>query len=93
MRGRKQAATPSTGDGFGHNDTLIPGGDAGIIATLAKLVIKGTASGSTATGDFFGITAEQIDSASIARVPLALTANKDAFPLDPADNDFRLAEV
>ncbi len=83
----------STGDGFGQNDTLIPGGSANIIATIASVLIKGRASGSMATGDFYGITAEQIDSANIALTPLALTANKDTLPLDPANNDFRLAEV
>jgi len=51
----------STHDGFGQNDTLIPGGNTTVISTIASITIKGVATGSAASGDFFGITAELIN--------------------------------
>ena len=83
----------STQDGFGQNDTLIPGGSARIIAKIAGITIKGTATGSTGAGDFFGLTAERIKKAKINGLALALTPNKDDLALDAANNDFRLVEV
>ena len=83
----------ATHDGFGQNDTLIPGGDPALFAQIAKIVIAGTATGSAAPGDFFGITAEIIKRAKINGVALALTTNKDDLALDAVNNDFRLVEV
>jgi hypothetical protein len=39
-----------TADGFGRNDTLIPGGSDSIAATIASLRIQGTATGSADSG-------------------------------------------
>jgi hypothetical protein len=83
----------STQDGFGQNDSLIAGGNDAIIASIASIRIKGLATGTVASGDFFGITAERIKSAKIHGVLAKLTAIKDDLPLDPTYNDFRLVEV
>ena len=83
----------STHDGFGRNDTLIPGGSDAIIAKIASITILGTATGSSASGDFFGITAEQIKKAKIGGVALPLTAGVDDLLLDATSADFRLVEV
>src|SRR5206468_1432344 len=53
----------STHDGFGQNDTLIPGDTTTttLFATIASITIKGAAIGSvTPTSDFFGLTAQKI---------------------------------
>ena len=83
------------GDGFGRNDTSIDAGpDTAIHARIAKIVIKGQATGSAAEGDFFGITAERIGFAKIAGVVQLLTKRvADDILLDPVNNDFRLVEL
>jgi hypothetical protein len=83
----------STGDGFGQNDTLIPGGSDDIIARIATLRINGRATGSPATGDSFGVTAETITSATIHAKVLPLTAQKNTLLLDKTNADFRLVEL
>jgi hypothetical protein len=58
----------SAPDGFGRHDTLIGGVDStpGILATIASITIKGTATGrATPTADFFGLTAQKIGKVSI----------------------------
>jgi hypothetical protein len=82
-----------TADDFGRNDTLIPGGSDSIVATIASLTIRGTATGSTIPDDFFGITAESIRKAKIGGMALGLTLNKDDLLLDRANADFRLVEL
>jgi hypothetical protein len=82
-----------TADGFGRNDTLIPGGSDSIVATIASLTIQGTATGSAVQDDFFGITAESIRKAKIGGIALGLTLKKDDLLLDPANGDFRLVEL
>lgn len=58
---------------------------AGRFSTIASIVIKGQAIGSIASGDVFGIVAEQIVAGSIGGVPLKLKTGprsaSDAFPL------------
>ena len=81
-----------TADGFGQNDAVISGGN-GIIATIASITIKGTATGSVAGGDFFGITAELIKKAKINGVARALTSGKDNLAIDETNGDLRLVEV
>ena len=84
----------STGDGFGQNDTLIPGDTTPAqFSKIASIVIAGTATGSTAGGDFFGITAQEVGTAKIHHTSLAFTPNKDDLDLDPVNGDFRLVEV
>ncbi|MEA3208278.1 MAG: trimeric autotransporter adhesin [Chthoniobacter sp.] len=87
----------STANGFGRDDTRIVtgglvGGDLNIIAKIASLTIKLAATGSAASGDFFGITAEQIVKAKIngAAVTPPLDENKNTIDLD---GDFRLVEL
>ncbi len=50
----------ATADGYGINDALFGGGDAGILARIASITIAGVATGSDRPFDHFGITAEQI---------------------------------
>jgi hypothetical protein len=83
----------STGDGFGQNDTLIPGGSDDIIARIATLRINGRATGTPAPGDSFGITAETITSATIHARTLPLTPKKNTLLLDKTNADFRLVEL
>ena len=84
----------STHDGFGHNDTLIAGDTTpALLAQIASIIIAGTATGSAAAGDFFGITAQQVASAKIHGSAIAFTTNKEDLNLDPANGDFRLVEV
>jgi len=62
----------STHDGFGQNDTLIPGDTTAtsLLATIASITIKGAAIGSvTPTNDFFGLTAQKIGKVSINGQP------------------------
>ena len=63
------------------------------MATIASLRIQGTATGSTISDDFFGITAESIRKAKIGGMALGLTLNKDDLLLDRANADFRLVEL
>ncbi len=81
-------------DGFGRGDTLIPEPVADdIVARIASLTIKGTATGSaTPTTDFFGITAQAIGKAKIGKTKLDLDGDADLL-LDETNNDFRLVEV
>jgi hypothetical protein len=84
-----------TGDGVGRNDQLI-GGDTtpGVIARIATLVIKGTATGSATEGDHFGITAQAIGKLSIDGEKVVLSkTEKDNILLDPVNGDFRVVEV
>jgi hypothetical protein len=84
----------ASGDGFGRNDTPIDIGlDTAAISRIARLVIKGTVTGSAAEGDFFGITAERIGFAKIHGVVQSLTRGADDILLDSVNNDFRLVEV
>jgi hypothetical protein len=83
----------STGDGFGRNDTLISG-DAtpSLRASIAKISIKGTASGSAGAGDFFGITAQRVSKLKIGGTSQPLTTAADDLLLDTANNDFRVVD-
>jgi hypothetical protein len=82
-------------DGFGNGDRLIntPGIDPSKFATIGSVTIKGTATGSAATGDSFAITAGKIGKASIHGVNIPLTSALDNKLLDPTNMDFRLIEV
>ena len=82
----------STSDGFGRNDTLIPGGNAGILARIASIFIKGTATGSAGAGDFFGITAQRVAKLKIGATLHPLTPAANDILLDAANNDFRVVD-
>jgi hypothetical protein len=85
----------STGDGFGRNDTIIAGDSTpSVVSTIASVVIKGTATGSAAPGDHYGITAQRIGKVSIGgtNIPLLKDAPDDLL-LDETNNDFRLVEL
>ena len=77
---------------LGRNDTLIPGGMDDLMATIASIKIKGLASGSGDTDDFFGLNAESIGRARSHGVKLALTPEKDNLPLDGMDGNSHLVE-
>jgi hypothetical protein len=85
----------STTDGFGRTT---PSSRATahrpVVSTIASVVIKGTASGSTAPGDHFGITSQRIGKVSIGgtKIPLSKDAPDDLL-LDETNNDFRLVEL
>jgi hypothetical protein len=85
----------STGDGFGQNDTLIPGDTTpSIVSSIAKVIIKGTASGSPGGGDHFGIVAQQIGRVSIGGIPVNLQAGAaDNILVDETNGDFRVVEL
>jgi hypothetical protein len=85
----------ATADGFGRNDTVIAGDTTpSILSKIAKVVIKGTASGSAAGGDHFGITAQVIGKLSIGgtSVPLSSAVPDDVL-LDETNGDFRVVEL
>jgi hypothetical protein len=83
----------STNDGFGRNDVVITGGSSSIIAEIAKLVIKGSTTGSAHSNGFFGITTEAIAFAKIGGTAVSLTEGKDNLLLDQMNGNFRLLEV
>ncbi|HZJ14211.1 MAG TPA: hypothetical protein VFD27_04130, partial [Chthoniobacteraceae bacterium] len=64
-----------------------------LIATIESIKIKGLASGSSDTNDFFGITAELIGKARITGTLLPLTPGKDDCLLDEINENFHLVEI
>jgi hypothetical protein len=85
----------ATGDGFGQNDTAI-GGDttATIVSRIASVVIKGVAIGTSAVGDSYAITAQEIGKLTIDGQKVKLNnAQKDNVLLDSVNGDFRLVEI
>jgi hypothetical protein len=85
----------STEDGFGRNDTVITGDVTPTITSkIASLVIKGTATGSVAAGDHFGIAAQQIGKLSIGGDSVDLRGlTSEGILLDAANGDFRVVTV
>jgi hypothetical protein len=85
----------ATADGFGLNDTPVAGDTTpSIVARIASVVIKGTATGSATEGDHFGITAQEIGKLSIAGEKVALSkTGMDDILLDPVNGDFRVVEL
>ena len=81
--------TTSAPDGFGRNDTLIPGDTtSAIAASIASIRIKGSAIGSGASGDFYGIAAQSVGALSIAGAKVVRTGADTL--LDVGNGDFRL---
>lgn len=86
-------------DGFGQNDINIAESVVDrILARIASIVINGTATGSVANGDHFGIVAEHIGAARINNQKVLLTKNvADNFLIGPefgsTTGDFRLVEI
>ncbi len=79
------------GDG---NDFLIPlSNDAKQTAKIASIIIKGTAAGSAASGDHFGIVAQAIGSLSINKFKQTLPAGPNNLLLDATNNDFRAVDL
>lgn len=68
----------------------------GIVSQIARLVIKGAATGSVTIGDSFGIIAEKIASARVNGTPLPFTpgahTSGDFFPVG-GGTDFAIGEV
>lgn len=75
---------------FGANDESI---NAGRLASIASIVIKGAATGSAAV-DFFhyGIVAGIIGKISIGKAKLAVTNGADNILIDTVNNDFRVVD-
>lgn len=83
----------SPADGFGRNDTLIAGDTTAILARIASITIKGTATGSAMpTTDFFGITAQQIGALAIGTKKFTFTNGANDFSLDATNNDFHVVD-
>jgi hypothetical protein len=85
----------ATADGFGRNDTVIPHDSTTEISSrIASVVIKGTATGSTAAGDSYAITAQEIGKVMIGGRKIALSKDeKDDVLIDGENGDFRVVEV
>lgn len=83
----------SGADGFGRNDALIGGGETGVVATIANVIIKGSATGSAPAGDHFGIVAERVSKLKTGPTKQPLTTGTDDILLDSANGDFRVREV
>jgi hypothetical protein len=85
----------ATGDGFGLNDTPADGDTTpSIVARIASVVIKGSATGSATEGDHFGITAQAIGKLSIGGEKVALSrTERDDILLDPVNGVFQVVEV
>jgi hypothetical protein len=83
----------STDDGFGRNDIVIAGDTTSAVSKIASVVIKGTATGSVALGDHFGITAQQIGKVKIDGALFPLTDSIDDILIDSTNNDFRIVEI
>jgi hypothetical protein len=85
----------STGDGFGRNDTVIDSDSTPkVFSRIARIVIEGTALGSSAANDHFGITAQKIGSLTINDIPIPLQQSaSDDILLDTTNTDFRLVEL
>lgn len=79
-----------TGNGFGSDDLPIAG--SGVISQIASITIRGNATGSAATGDFFGITAGQIGRIGAGSIRPLFTDSPDDFLLDPLNDDFRAVD-
>ena len=82
------------GDGFGQNDVLI-GGDTtpAIFASIGAITIKGTATGSTTGGDFFGITAQRLTKLVVGTKTTTFHSTLvDDVLIDTANNDFRAVD-
>ncbi len=82
------ASTTKGTDGFAGtgDDTRVTIGidEPGRISTIASLIIKGQALGTPASGDHFGIVAQQIGKAKIGTVSYAFKANtKESFAAAP----------
>ena len=83
----------STADGFGQNDTLIVGDTKPtIFATIASILIKGTAIGSAAAGDLFGITAQRVLKLKVGTTTHSLTSAANDILLDATNSDFRVVD-
>ncbi len=82
----------SANNGFGRNDTLIDGGNSAILASIASILIKGTATGSAAGGDHFGITAQRVSKLKIGTTTHPLTTSANDILLDATNNDFRVVD-
>lgn len=83
----------STGDGFGQNDALIAFDTSPeILARIARITIAGSATGTSAADDYFGITAQQIRRVVVGNTKPAVAAGPDDLLLDPVHGDFRLVD-
>jgi hypothetical protein len=77
------------------NDTLLPGGQPGIIARIGSVVIKGAVNGTTSAANATAFLAEEIGSFSVngAKLPLKpLGQAKDRFVIGGSGN-VRIYEV
>jgi hypothetical protein len=86
----------TNGDGFGNNDddVIAVDNDPNIRSRIASIVIKGSVSGTAATGDRFAFTAQDIGSLKIGgRVVPLEPGPGDFMLLSPITNDVRIVEL
>jgi hypothetical protein len=74
------------GDFGTPDDSVIAGGDAGIISRIASIAIKGAASGSSTAGDHFGFVAQEIGKFRLGKTlfPLAAQNPPSGFLVGPS---------
>lgn len=82
-------ANGAFGDG---NDTVIPGGKAGVVSSIASIIIRGACTGTASAGDAYGFVAERIGAFSTGGEKLALSAGKETAALG-GFGDVHLVEV
>jgi hypothetical protein len=92
VAGIQDAGAPGFGDA---GDIVIPNpAPDAIVSRIGKVTIKGIITGSGATGDQFGITAQQIGVFKVGKNKLSLTEATDtAIALAPITADVNLREV
>jgi hypothetical protein len=79
--------------GLGRNDTLIAGDNMPtLLATIARITVKGAVGGSASDGGHFGVTVQHIRKASLAAFVFTLTGAPQNELLDVLNGDFRLVD-
>ena len=80
-------------DGVRQHDALFAGDTTpAIFATIARISVKGTGIGSSASGDHFGITAHRIAKARFGPTIRTLASGIEDELLDTGNSDFRLVD-
>ena len=81
-------------NGFGVDDAIIPG-DAtpDVSSRIAKVIIKGGASGSATLSDRSALTAQKLGAVEVNGAKIPLTDGRDDVRLDPLRENFRAVEV
>jgi hypothetical protein len=81
----------TSGDGFGRGDRIVAS-VFGLLPSIARIVIQGTAQGTRDLDDFFGITAGKLGKVVINGVSQSLSGAPDDILLDGTNDDFRAVD-